>query len=104
MSVEGAASSLDTPYTQRWIYANNSIPYFSMNMPVEKAATPDEQCGRFVHTGIHISGSETEDPFPSGCDTRAQTAQEMALEFLLFDLSACPLRIDAEPTPPKIVK
>ncbi len=57
-----------------------------------------------MHTGIHISGSETEDPFPSGCEDRAQTPQEMALEFLLFDLSACPLRVDREPEPPVIVK
>jgi hypothetical protein len=104
MSVEGAASLLETPYTQRWIYAENSVPYFSMNLPIEKAATPDEQCGRFVHTGIHISGSETEDPFPSGCDDRPLTPQEKALEFLLFELSACPLRIDQEPAAPPVVK
>ena len=102
--MEGAASLLDTPYTQQWIYAPGVIPYFSMNMPIEKIATPDEQCGRFVHTGIHIAGSEEPDPFPSGCEDRPQTAQEMALEFLIFDLSACPLRIDQEPMPPVIVQ
>ncbi len=103
-SVEGPASALITGHTQAWIYAPNSVPYFTMNTPVEKLDTPDEQCGRFVHTGIHISGSEEEAPFPSGCEDRELTAQEKALEFLIFDLSACPLRYDVEPEPPPVVK
>ncbi len=103
-SVEGPAMTLLTAHTQRWIYAPNSAPYFTMNTPVEKIDTPDEQCGRFVHTGIHISGSEEEAPFPSGCEDREMTAQEKALAFLIFDLSACPLRYDAEPEPPPVVK
>ncbi len=101
-SVEGAASLLDTPFTQSWITAENSVPYFSMNLPTEKLATPDEQCGRFVHTGIHISEGE-EEPFPAGCaSSTTPTPQEMALEFLLFDLSACPLRFDQPPAPPRV--
>lgn len=101
-SVEGAASLLDTPFTQSWITAENSIPYFSMNLPTEKLSTPDEQCGRFVHTGIHISEGE-EEPFPAGClESTTPTPQEMALEFLLFDLSACPLRFDQPPAPPRV--
>ena len=44
-----------------------------------------------------------EDPFPAGCDSEAPTPQETALEFLLFDLSACPLRVDVPPTPPPII-
>jgi hypothetical protein len=100
-SVEGAASSLDTPYTQSWIQGPNSIPYFSINMPIEKVAAPDEQCGRFVHTGIHVSDGGEEDPFPNGCDeSRELTPQEAALEFLIFDLSACPLRFDVPPAAP----
>ena len=102
-SVEGAASLLDTPYTQSWISATNSVPYFSMNLPVEKVATPEEQCGRFVHTGIHVSDGD-EDPFPSGCEESTMpTPQEMALEFLIFDLSACPLRFDQPPAPPPVI-
>jgi len=102
-SVEGAASALTTPFTQSWITAENSIPYFSMNLPTEKLATPDEQCGRFVHTGIHISEGD-EEPFPAGCvESTTPTPQEMALEFLLFDLSACPLRFDQPPAPPLVI-
>ncbi len=100
-SVEGSAASLLTPYTQPWISATNTIPYFSMNMPVEKLDTPDEQCGRFVHTGIHVS-SGSNDPFPAGSADRELTPQEKAFEFLIFDLSACPTRFDIPPAPPEI--
>ena len=89
---------------QRWIYNEGSVPYFSANTPIEKAATPDQQCGRFVHTGIHISGGgETDGPFPTACASRALTAQEKALEFLIFDLSACILPNDVPPEPPGVV-
>jgi hypothetical protein len=101
--VEGAASVLDTPYTQSWISADNSVPYFSLNLPIEKVATPDEQCGRLVHTGIHVSEGE-ESAFPTGCDeSRELTPQEIALEFLIFDLSACPSSLDEPPVPPPVV-
>jgi len=99
--VEGSAASLLTPYTQSWISAPNTIPYFSMNMPIEKSATPDEQCGRFVHTGIHVSEGGN-GPFPSGNADRQLTPQEKAFEFLIFDLSACPARFDIPPAPPPV--
>ena len=48
-----------------------------MNMPIEKLATPEEQCGRFVHTGLHVSNGG-EDPFPLGCGgDRGLTPQEL---------------------------
>jgi hypothetical protein len=99
--VEGSAASLLTPYTQSWISAPNTIPYFSMNMPIEKVDTPDEQCGRFVHTGIHVAEGGN-GPFPSGNADRELTPQEKAFEFLIFDLSACPARFDLPPVPPKV--
>ncbi len=99
--VEGSAATLLTPYTQPWISGPNTIPYFSMNMPVEKADRPDEQCGRFVHTGIHVAEGDN-DPFPSGNADRELTPQEKAFEFLIFDLSACPARFDIPPAPPKV--
>jgi hypothetical protein len=55
-----------------------------------------------VHTGIHVSEGE-ESPFPSGCDeSRELTPQEMALEFSIFDLSACPASLDEPPVPPPV--
>ena len=96
--------SLMPGLAQAWILKPDTVPYFSVNTPVEQAATPANQCGRLVHTGIHISGGgETTDPFPSSCDVGALTAQEKALEFLIFDLSACILPNNVIPQPPIIV-
>jgi hypothetical protein len=100
-SVESPAMSLMPGLAQQWIHRTNSIPYFSVPTPVEMAATPDAQCGRLVHTGIHISGGgESEGPFPSSCETGALSGQEKALEFLLFDLSACIIPYTSMPRPP----
>ena len=60
-----------TPPTQRWIYLptnpNDSVSpprtstqYMTFNTPVEAAA--DAQCGRVVHTDIHVKAA----PVPSG--------------------------------------
>jgi hypothetical protein len=101
-----------TPPTQRWIYLptnpNDSVSpprtstqYMTFNTPVEAAA--DAQCGRVVHTDIHLKAApaapgESKDksdpgangtPFPTGCTSVTLSAQEKALEFLFFDLSAC---------------
>jgi hypothetical protein len=99
-SVESPAMSLTPGYnSQSWVTTSGGIPYFSVPMPVEKAATPVEQCGRFVHTGIHVGSGGNSKPFPSGCATAALTPQEKAWEFLIFELSACPLPDKTAPTP-----
>ena len=77
-----------TAPTQRWIYLptnpnwvsqGTSTQYMTFNTPVEAAA--DAQCGRVVHTDIHVKAApaapgESKDksdpgtggtPFPSGC-------------------------------------
>lgn len=59
-----------------------------------------------MHTGIHVgveqlTGDE-EGPFPSGCKSAPLTAQEKALEFLLFDLSSCVMTTDEPPEPPVV--
>jgi hypothetical protein len=100
MSVESPAMSLTPGLGQSWITTAGGIPYFSVPMPVEKAATPADQCGRFVHTGIHVTSSGNGGPFPSSCGTAPLTPQEKALEFLIFELSACALPDTQQPTPP----
>jgi hypothetical protein len=102
-SVEGPAMSLTPGYnSQRWITTAGGIPYFSVPMPVERAAMPAEQCGRFVHTGIHLGSGGNGGPFPSACGTAALTAQEKAWEFLIFELGACALPDSMQPTPPPV--
>jgi len=112
-----------TPPTQRWIYLptnpnwtsqGTSTQYMTFNTPVEAAA--DAQCGRVVHTDLHVKAApaaagESKDksdpgangtPFPTGCTSVTLSAQEKALEFLFFDLSAC-LQPDKDmPVPPPV--
>jgi hypothetical protein len=101
-SVESPAMSLTPGLAQSWITSTGDpgIPYFSVPMPVEKAATPADQCGRFVHTGIHVTSGGNGGPFPTQCGTAALTPQEKALEFLIFELSACALPDTQRPTAP----
>jgi hypothetical protein len=101
--VEGPAMSLVPGFgSQQWITTVGGIPYFSVPMPVEKASTPADQCGRFVHTGIHVVAGGNGGPFPSQCGTAALTPQEKAWEFLIFELSACPLPDSQKPTAPVV--
>jgi hypothetical protein len=94
------------PPSQGWISDATGVPYFSFNTPIE--AAPAAQCGRLVHTGIHVGVEKLTDdknaPFPSGCASNPMTAQEKALEFLLFDLSSCVMTTDEKPKPPVVVK
>jgi len=104
--VKSTAIDQINPPSQRWIYepTSTSAPtgsaqhthYFSLNTPI--GATAANQCGRFVYTGLHVTDTAS-DPgdnttgtyttFPSCCAAGALTAQEKALEFMIFDLSSC---------------
>lgn len=110
------------PPTQRWIYLpenpnDTASPkrvanqYMTFNTPVEAAT--DAQCGRVVHSDIHVkaapaaAGEKKDDsdpklPFPTGCQAITLSAQEKALEFLFFDLSACVQSDKDMPVPPPV--
>jgi hypothetical protein len=101
------------PVAQRWIYSDttpvagiSAVPFFSVNTPIEQAATPEMQCGRFVHTGIHVAIVAGDDvaAFDNGCTEAALTPQEKAMEFLIFDLSSCVMKNDVPPVPPPVVR
>ena len=111
------ASDVDAvvPPTQRWIYtqgttpARRSIQHFTFNTPI--GATPDKQCGRVVFSQFHVAesggggggiifpGLGPSVPFPRACDDRPMTPQEKALEFMLFDASAC---VQPDTDPPRV--
>jgi hypothetical protein len=102
VNAKNPATSVIAGVAQRWIYQDTmGLPYLSANTPVEQAATPDQQCGRIVHTGIHVSAgaSDSHDPFPGGCAAGPLSAQEKALEFMFFDLSSC-VTDESKPPPP----
>jgi hypothetical protein len=58
-------------------------------------------CGKAVFTDLHTSSSlySSVNNIPNGCSGAPMTAQQKALEFLFFDLSAC-VSTDKTPPPP----
>jgi hypothetical protein len=104
------------PPTQDWITVPKntndsqmrpSVQYMTFNTPV--GAAQAAQCGRAVFTDLHMNasvngaGGDNSDPgkpFPTECKTNGLTPQAAALEFILFDLSACVQPDSVTPTPP----
>ncbi len=102
--------------TVRWIYdpsANNNVKYMSFGTPIgglppSADAGPEttggpQYCGKAVFTDLHTSASllSTVSDIPNGCGNNKGklSAQQKALEFLFFDLSAC-VANDSAPPPP----
>ena len=112
INLQAAEHSVDGVFNgaQRWIYGTDPdrntpmVQHLSFNTPV---GVPEaEACGRVVYTGLHVSNSvedRTEQPpgFPGLCEMSELTAQEKAVAFMLFDLSACIQNEDEPPKPPK---
>lgn len=77
--------------------------YMSFNAPI---GVPEEQiCGRAVYTDLHVASVDNNSVsnalgFPASCEVRDLSAQEKAVAFMLFDLSACVQNEDKEPEPP----
>lgn len=86
---------------QAWVEVPpTSVQIMSFNTPADVPAA--EQCGKVVVTDIHISADSTVNrPFPTGCTSPNLTAQEKALEFMLFDLGACIQNENEAPTAPR---
>lgn len=104
-TIDDVASSV----AQRWIWSASpakTVQYFTINTPL--SAAPADRCGRMVVSDLHVSGGSGDQngkDFPSGCTTNPLSAQEKALVFMLFDLSACVQDDKTAPTaPPPVVK
>jgi hypothetical protein len=93
--------TLENPF---YAAAPKSVQYMSFSTPI---GVPEEQaCGRAVYTNLHVSaidnvGKGAPPPFPSACPERDLSAQEKAVAFMLFDLSACIQNDDVPPEPPR---
>jgi hypothetical protein len=101
-------SAANTP-SQGWILADQNSGaagatlYLSFNTPT--TAAPANQCGRVVYSDLHVgaaSGDRPSEPVPMECATGDLSPQEKALEFMLFDLSACVTPNDQPPTAPPV--
>jgi hypothetical protein len=115
ISLTGVADSVSTVTpgtTDRWIYDPNSMDtkYLSFNTPIGGIQTDagemsgPQYCGKAVFTDLHAGGAPSGD-VPSSCKAATLTAQEKALEYLFFDLSACvrdeQMPMMLPPQPPK---
>jgi hypothetical protein len=81
-----------------------AVEYMSFNTPVGAAA--DQICGREVYTSLHVASVEDTTEanamgFPASCEKRELSAQEKAVAFMLFDLSACVQSEEKPPQPPR---
>jgi hypothetical protein len=86
----------------------NTVEFLSYNAPL--GAADDMICGRAVFNDLHVSAPVANraadhpgQPFPASCATGDLSAQEKALEFMLFDLSSCVRKDDQPPEPPAVV-
>lgn len=89
------------PPAQRWIYSSTTTQTYSFNTPVGVDA--GDQCGRAIFSSFHVT-TGAGGVFPQRCSNAPLTPQEKALEFMLFDLSACVQKDDAPPEPPPVIK
>jgi hypothetical protein len=97
--------SVDAQKAQQWITvdytqdggARSAVEYLSFNTPIQEP--DDKKCGRVVYSDLHVSsGDQRGKLWPSGCIQPDLSPQEKALEFMLFDLSAC---VQSDKEPPK---
>jgi hypothetical protein len=101
VDVRESLSTVNTKTSQAWLGDGpGNVKYFSFNAPIAAAAA--NQCGRAVFSDLHVSAFGSV-PF-GACRTEIGgdlSPQQKALEFMLFDLSAC-LQSDGQtPTPPR---
>jgi hypothetical protein len=103
-NVAASINTVNSP-TLQWIYGPaptgdsgiiDPTKYMSFGTPIGGIAVVDagtesnkEYCGKAVLTDLHAGGGRPSGDLPTSCTTGTLSAQEMALEFLFFDLAAC---------------
>jgi len=104
-------NSANTPPSTTWMTTDqmpapntNATLHFTANTPL--SAPDDQVCGRVVYSDFHVSASAktTVPTFPGSCKVEALTPQELALEFMVFDLSSCVQSDMKPPAPPSVIR
>jgi hypothetical protein len=94
-----------------WLYAGDLASkydayYFSVNTPVGTDA--GGQCGRAIFSDVHVDSAPAGGAFPAYCPSNPNAndhaPNELALEFLFFDLSSCVQNDTQAPPPPPPAK
>lgn len=96
-----AVTSAATQWVSTTSGGHQVVEYLTANTPI--GATDDKLCGRAVFSDLHVGGASNDkigQAWPTGCTSSGLTAQEKALEFLLFDLSSCVQNDTKPPVPP----
>jgi hypothetical protein len=91
--------AVDPNKGERWVYidpARSSPPgrtgVQDMVFTTPQDRSADTRCGKVVLSDMHVSSgssSKIGTPYPLGCSSMPLTAQEKALAFIFFDISAC---------------
>ena len=78
----------------------NAVEQYAFNTPF--GADSDAICGRVLYSAFHVAGASNlgDKVFPSYCSTGSMTAQELVLEYMIFDLSSC---VSVGGAPPPVV-
>lgn len=74
-----------------WMPAGTAFPQV-FEIPTPVLASPQQRCGKVVFSDMHASpdsSSNPGSPFPSQCAPSQLSPQELALVFMIFDLTAC---------------
>jgi hypothetical protein len=108
----GPSNQASTPWivTDGHTTPPGAVQTFTFDTPLDHP--PGQQCGRVAFSEMHVvtvagdygGGTAIGGPlgvFPDGCTAGDLSPQEKAIEFMMFDLSACVVPDDAEtPLPP----
>jgi len=93
--------------SELWMSVSNAAPpltghptsfpaVYTFNTPYSTATPPPAQCGKVIYSDFHVSviqGGGDDDEgvvFPAECTADPMSAQEKALEYLIWDLASCP--------------
>jgi hypothetical protein len=115
-------TAANEPPSVPWIVESpgTATEYFSFDTPVAtqglSAADAGAMCGRVVYSDLHVGGASGDygetvgsagtvpagSIVPAGCANNPLSPQEAALEFMIFDLSACLTQVGIPPAPPGV--